>query len=160
MSTTDTSGDDDGPESAPTDFVVDAGVALKWYVAEPLEAEAKRLLDPACTLHVPELFFAEFANILWKKARLLKAPELTIDEGRDILGLLAGVPLTAHPMAPLLEAAYDLAIGPERMTVYDCCYLALARAMDCRLVTADRPFYDALVGSPHGRHLHWVADPL
>ncbi len=94
-------------------FVIDAGVAIKWYVPEVHEAEARRFLD-----------------------------------------------LTVHPMAPLLEGAYDLAVGPERLTVYDSCYLALARALGCRLVTADRAFYDALIKSPHGAHLHWVSDPI
>ena len=64
------------------DLVVDAGVAIKWYVPEIHEREAKRFLDPAHTLHVPDLFFPEFGNILWKKARLLKVPEITEEEGR------------------------------------------------------------------------------
>jgi predicted nucleic acid-binding protein len=143
-----------------TDLVVDAGVAIKWYIPEIHEREAKRFLDPACTLHVPELFFPEFGNIVWKKARLLKAPEITAEEGRDIIDLLLGVSLTVHPMAPLLKAAYQLALGPKRATVYDCCYLALACALRCRLATADRLFYDAFVKGPQGAHLLWVADPM
>jgi predicted nucleic acid-binding protein len=142
------------------DFVIDAGVAITWYVPEVHEVEARRFLDPSFTLHVPELFFPEFGNILWKKARVLKVPEITVGEGRDIIGLIWKVALTVHPMAPLLEAAYDVAVGPERPTVYDSCYLALARALECRLVTADRAFYDALIKSPDGAHLHWVADPI
>src|SRR5207244_13349635 len=110
---------------------------IKVYLPAVHEAEAKRFLDPAFALHVPELFFPEFGNILWRKARLLKRPEITVDEGRDILRLLLGVALTAHPMTPLLEAAYNIAVGPERPTVYDGCYLVLARWLGCRLVTAD-----------------------
>jgi predicted nucleic acid-binding protein len=142
------------------DLVVDAGVAIKWYVPEIHEAEAKRLLSPTSTLHVPELFFPEFGSIVWKKARLLKVPELTEEEGRDILRLLLAVDLEVHSMAPLLESAYKIAVGPERATVYDTCYLALALVLGCRLVTADRAFYDALKGGPHGAHLLWVADPI
>jgi predicted nucleic acid-binding protein len=140
--------------------VIDAGVAIKWYVPEVHEAEAKRFLDPAIRLHVPELFYPEFGNIVWKKARLLKAPEITEAEGRDILDLLLGVSMTVHPMAPLLKAAYDLAVSPARPTVCDACYLILAVALGCRLVTADRPFYDALQGGPYGPRLLWVADPI
>ena len=142
------------------DFVVDAGVAIKWYVPEVHEAEAKRLLSPTYTLHVPELFFPEFGSIIWKKARLLKVPELTEEEGRDILRLLLAVDLQVHPMAPVLESAYTIAVGPERAAVYDSCYLTLALVLGCRLVTADRAFYDALKGGPHGAHLLWVADPI
>jgi predicted nucleic acid-binding protein len=141
-------------------FVVDAGVAIKWYVPESDEAEAKRFLASGFELHVPELFFPEFGNIVWKKARVLKIPEMTTDEGLDTIRLLLGVSLTVHPMAPLLEAAYEIAAGPARPTVYDCCYLVLAEALGCRLVTADRAFYSALKPSRHGPHLLWVADPI
>jgi predicted nucleic acid-binding protein len=93
------------------------------------------------------------------KSRLLQAPEITVDVGRDIIDLLLGVSIAVHPMAPLLKAAYELAIAPKRATVYDCCYLALASALGCRLATADRPFYDAVIDGPLGAHLLWVADP-
>lgn len=146
--------------SMPTDFVVDAGVAFKWYVPEVHDAEAKRFLDPAFILHVPDLFYPEFGNIVWKKACLLKAPEITVDEGRDILDLLLGVSLAVHPTAPLLKSAYEIAVTPARPTVYDCCYLALATTLGCRLVTADQAFYNALKVSPLGSRLLWVADPI
>jgi predicted nucleic acid-binding protein len=148
------------PKLGMTDLVVDAGVAIKWYVPEIHEREAKRFLDPACTLHVPDLFFPEFGNIVWKKARILKVPEITAEEGRDIIDLLLSISLTVHPIAPLLKAAYELALGPKRATVYDCCYLALASALGCRLATADRVFYNAFIDGPHGANLLWVADAI
>ena len=141
------------------DLVVDAGVAIKWYIPEVHEAEAKRLLSPTCTLHVPELFFPEFGSIVWKKARLLKVPELTEEEGRDILRLLLAVDLEVHPMAPVLEPAYTIAVGPDARRFTTVAILP-ALLLGCRLVTADRAFYDALKGGPHGAHLLWVADPL
>jgi hypothetical protein len=52
------------PHRDVTDLVVDAGGAIKWYVPEIHEREAKWFLDPAITLHVPELFFPEFGNIV------------------------------------------------------------------------------------------------
>jgi predicted nucleic acid-binding protein len=151
-----------GPQAhlAADRFVVDAGVAIKWYIPESDEAEAKRFLHSGFELHVPELFFPEFGNIVWKKARVLKVPEMTTGEGRDTIRLLLGVSLTVHPMAPLLEAAYEIATGPGRPTVYDCCYLVLAEALGCRLVTADRLFHDAMKKTSHAPYLLWVADPI
>jgi predicted nucleic acid-binding protein len=146
--------------STPTDFVVDAGVAIKWYVPELHDAEAKRVLDPAFTLHVPELFYPEFGIVVWKKACVRKPPEITVDEGRDILDLLLGVSLSVHPTAPLLRFAYEIAVTLPRPTAYDCFYLALANALRCRLVTADQAFHNALKGSSHGPRLLWVADPI
>ena len=49
---------------------------------------------------------------------------------------------------------------PGAATVYDCCYLALADALGCRLVTANRKFHDALKTSTHGPRLLWVGDPI
>lgn len=146
--------------TGPFELVIDAGVAIKWYVPEIHDVEAKRFLSPAFSLHVPELFYPEFGSIVWKKARVLKTPEISEDEGRDILDLLLGVDLTVHPMPPGLKAAYDLAVSPARPTVYDSSYLTLADALNCRLVTADRKFYDAMKGEPLGHLLLWVADPI
>jgi predicted nucleic acid-binding protein len=146
--------------AVPRPVVIDANVAVKWYVPEVHEAEAKRFLDPGFELHVPDLLFTEFGNIVWKKARLLKAPELTEQDARDIVRHLLSVSLTAHPTALLLTEAVELALGSQRSTVYDCCYLALARTLGCRLVTADRTFYDAHRGGGDAAHLLWVADPI
>jgi predicted nucleic acid-binding protein len=46
----------------------------------------------------------------------------------------------------------------DRRSVYDCTYLAMAIQEDCRLVTADRRFYDALKNGPFASRLLWVGD--
>jgi predicted nucleic acid-binding protein len=57
-------------------FVMDASVAAKWFLppsGEPLSAEARNLLstyaDGRVRFAVPDLFWAECANILWKAVR-------------------------------------------------------------------------------------------
>lgn len=105
-----------------TVFVVDSSVGMKWFVPEVHSADAQRLQDPAHELHVPTFFDVEMGNILWKK---LQRGELTRDEADDILNQLPGLPLTRHPVAPLMSAAFDLAAQTQR-TAYDCLYLALA----------------------------------
>jgi predicted nucleic acid-binding protein len=56
------------------DVVVDASVVIKWFVAEPHSAEARKLLTDhqAGTLNflVPDLLYAEVGKIVWKKHRL------------------------------------------------------------------------------------------
>jgi predicted nucleic acid-binding protein len=54
-------------------YVIDASVAVKWVLpaaSEPLSSEALALLksyaEGALRFVVPDLFWAEFANILWK----------------------------------------------------------------------------------------------
>ena len=46
-------------------WVVDASAAAKWLAPEPESAQADTLLEH--DLVVPDLVFAEVANILWKK---------------------------------------------------------------------------------------------
>ncbi|MBI4482062.1 MAG: type II toxin-antitoxin system VapC family toxin [Acidobacteria bacterium] len=48
-------------------FVVDASVAMKWFVPEAHQDAALRLLDDSCELLAPDFMAAEFGNILWKK---------------------------------------------------------------------------------------------
>ena len=45
-------------------FVVDASVAVKWYVPEEHSEIALLLLDDNFSRIVPRLFFSEFGNIL------------------------------------------------------------------------------------------------
>ncbi len=50
-------------------LVVDASVAVKWFVMEPLRAEAKRLVERREPLYAPDLIFAEVTNAAWKMVR-------------------------------------------------------------------------------------------
>jgi predicted nucleic acid-binding protein len=50
-------------------YVVDASVAVKWYLPEPESDAAGRLLDPEHDLIAPDLLFAEVGNALWKRWR-------------------------------------------------------------------------------------------
>jgi predicted nucleic acid-binding protein len=142
----------------PGDLVLDASVAIKWYVPEVHTAEALRFMSPAFAMHVPSFFAAECGNTIWKKVGQRR--ELTPGRGREILDELFAYPRQVHDSEALVPLAFDLAIviGNPKLAVYDFIYLALAVGLDCRLVTADRPFYDALAGGLHGHRLLWVAD--
>lgn len=48
-----------------TRYVVDASVAVKWLVREPLSHEASLLLTGEVSLMAPDLLYAEAANALW-----------------------------------------------------------------------------------------------
>lgn len=141
-----------------TPCVIDASVALKWYVPEIHHESALRLLGRQLRgqlhFHVPDLFLAETGNILWKKVR---AGELERRQMRQIAEALWAVPKTVYPTGILLPAALDLATELDR-TVYDCLYLALAGALDCSLVTADQRLHRGLRNTPWESLLTWVAD--
>jgi len=135
-------------------FIVDASIAVKWYVPEIHTEAAARLLDPAHELHAPDLILPEFGSIIWKKIR---RGEITVHKGCEIIGAFLAVPVLKHPATVLLESAFETAHGTAQ-TVYDCTYLALAVALECQMVTADEKFYRALKAGSLASFLLWVED--
>jgi len=130
-------------------YVVDASVALKWFIPEAHSPEAAALLDPAHSLHSPDLLFAEVGNTLWKKTR---RRELSPAEARLVLRGLASVPLDITPARALIGGALDLALHVG-CTAYDAMYLALAVHHDCRLVMADHRLRELIGRKALARHI-------
>ena len=57
-------------------FVIDANVAIKWYLDEPSSEIARRLLDGDDDLIAPEHILAEVGQALWRLAReVLRWPQ-------------------------------------------------------------------------------------
>jgi predicted nucleic acid-binding protein len=136
-------------------YVVDANVAVKWFVPEHLSDEATRLLDDRHELACPDLLWPELGNVLWKKAR---AGQLTAQEAARIVQSLDEFPLTVFPSRLVLEGALEIALGTGR-SVYDSVYVALAVALECPLVTADERLVNSLAGGALAAHVVWVAAP-
>jgi len=112
-------------------LVVDASVAVKWVVPEPHSDQAAALLDH--TLVAPDLFFAECANVLWKK---LRRGDLTEEEASIAARTLEQVDVVVVPSRAYLGRAVAIAAALEH-PAYDAIYLAVAEAFGLRLVTAD-----------------------
>ena len=111
--------------------MVDASVAIKWFVDELDSARAARLLTRP--LSAPDLLAAECANVLWKKA--VRA-ELSLDEAEAIALALEGAAVALHPTRAHLAGATRIACELG-CPAYDCFYLALAQGLQRPLVTAD-----------------------
>jgi predicted nucleic acid-binding protein len=118
--------------------VMDASVGIKLFVEEEGSDLTDRLLrqlaeDPSALFFVPDLFFVECANILWKYVRRFGYPAENAHQ--DVADLQA---LNLHIVstADLLPLAFELALQYE-ITAYDACYAALAQQLDLPLVTAD-----------------------
>ena len=135
-------------------YVVDASIAVKWYVPEVFEQEATRLLNGKHRLHIPELILPEFANIVWKKA---KRGEITQAEGEKINAAFARKRWTIHSHKRIIKSAYTGAAATGQ-TVYDWTYLALAISLSCEFATADEKFYKALENTAFRKNLKWVGD--
>lgn len=131
----------------PVTCVVDASVGIRLFVAEDYSEEVQLLFeqslaDPDASLHVPDLFFIECANILWKKVRRGEYPEsLPMESIADLRALN----LRATPTVELMECALEIACT-HGVTAYDACYVALAERSGMPLLTADDRLAEALKG--------------
>jgi predicted nucleic acid-binding protein len=143
----------EGP--TPIDVVVDASVAVQWYLPEAQSEVADRLLDDGYRRHVPDLLFLEVAGVLWKRCH--QRGEISAEEVTTIRTRLDEAPLRIHSTRDLLDDAVGLALETGR-TVYDCVYLALAAQLELPVVTADRKLVNAMAGSPTGIVVKWIGD--
>lgn len=123
-----------------TKFVVDANVAIKWVLSEVHSEIAWSLLDDSHELLVPDYFFSEIGNILWKRVR---RGETTLEQAQHDLTVLMSGDLQVYSSQYLMPLALDIAVRIDQ-AVYDCVYLALAVTNQCQMVTADERFYNSL----------------
>jgi predicted nucleic acid-binding protein len=132
-----------------TTLVVDASVAVKWFLPEPDAPAAVALLDGKHRLMAPDLIWAEFANIIRKQHR-----RGSLDDKRAlaIVEQFRASPLDIHDSAGLLPDALALAIQTDR-TAYDCLYAALAVREQCALVSSDECLVNALTQRGLGRYV-------
>jgi predicted nucleic acid-binding protein len=134
-------------------FVIDASVAAKWVLIEPHTEIAHRIVKTKKLL-APDLLWAELGSVLWARRR---RGEFGLLYARDMLGELRALPITIYPILPLLPAALDVAIAVDH-SLYDCLYLALAEAEDCRVVTADLRFHRSITGGFWADRIVWIED--
>src|SRR2546426_12726252 len=125
--------------------VIDASVAVKWFLPEPHSDKATKLLtdfrNSKLDLTAPDLLISEVANALFKRTTKLK--HISAPEAAGIYTDLMEVQLNLHPTPSLVEAALGLSIKHEH-PVYDMVYLVLALDLGCDLITADEPFVNKL----------------
>jgi predicted nucleic acid-binding protein len=130
-----------------TPFVLDASVAAKWYLPErdeTLVRPARQLLGDYLrndvAFIVPDIFWPEFGNIMWKAARVER---ITPDRSFSGLALLKDLNIPTYPSSDFLAEALQIALVHGR-TFYDSLYVALAVRTKANLITADERLANAL----------------
>ena len=114
-------------------MVVDASVAVKWFLPETGSDLALSLLASDAVFHAPELLRLEIANALWKNVlKKIVAREVFAMAAREIERVIGHW----HDPAPFVEAAFGHACDHSH-PIYDFIYLELARSLGTQLVTAD-----------------------
>jgi predicted nucleic acid-binding protein len=128
-------------------YVIDASVAAKWILpanGETLTREAlallKRYAAGELRFVVPDLFWAEFANILWKAVQQERLPPASAETALHAMRDRNFPTVSSHA---LLAEAFAISSAFDR-TVYDALYVALALTSKSQLITADQRLANAL----------------
>ncbi|OLP56168.1 hypothetical protein BJF92_20460 [Rhizobium rhizosphaerae] len=138
-------------------YVVDASVAVKWFVFEGDHKMAQALVAIDVALTAPDLIFAELANVLRRKVR---GGLVTEDQAREALETMQTTFSAAVRSSDLLQRAFELSAMLDH-SVYDCLYLACAdQAEDRILVTADDKFVAKAVSAGHGHKIITLSDAV
>lgn len=121
-------------------LVIDASVAVKWFLDEPLQENARQILFRETALHAPDLLIPEVANAVWK--RLLRN-EIEMPQAQEIMQTVSHPFASLLPSAVLGERALEFACDLQH-PAYDCFYLACAEAVEGVVVTADARLLSAV----------------
>src|SRR3569623_1938970 len=135
-------------------LVIDASVAIKWYVREDHSETALTLINEEIDLHAPQLLIAEIGNVLWAKAR---SGDLQQDQAIRIADALLRRQITYHSLSELLKKGLTHAVRSS-IPIYDRMYLTLAQQLECRYVTADRRFFLAARRSNAKSTVMWIEE--
>jgi len=125
-------------------MIVDASVAVKWFVPEPGSDRAEVLLAPRQPLVAPDLILPETLSALWKALRRRIVTEDAYAAAAAALPRMFG---RLMPAVHLVVRAASMAKALDH-SPYDCIYLALAEAEGDVLVTADMKFLETLEATP------------
>ena len=134
---------------SPITCVVNASIGIQLVVKETLSAQVTDLFrnligNSPARLYVPDLFYLECANILWKYYKRFGYTRIQVEQG---IALLRGLDIIVVPVTQIIESAvhHSLLHG---ITAYDACYVALADEHNLPLVTADLRLLNTMQHSP------------
>ncbi len=133
----------------PRSCVIDASVVIKLFLPEVhspvIQAYFLELDSPApIELYVPDLFYVECTNILWKAMRW---GSYTLAQARQDLQNLKEMALASTPTAELFNRAIDIAVAYS-ITAYDACYVVLGERLSLPVLTADNHFVNTMANTP------------
>ncbi|KQY26019.1 hypothetical protein ASD31_20615 [Rhizobium sp. Root482] len=131
-------------------FVVDASVAVLWFVEEPGHRKAVAIAENPNRLIAPDLIFPEVGNVLRRKVRsgLIAESQAMIsiqNLGRAFTRII--------PSQALIDDAFAMASRLDH-SAYDVVYLACAlREPGSVLVTIDEKFRAKAINAGFGAHI-------
>jgi len=122
------------------EYVVDSSIVTKWFLVETNSEQAIELRNEFATgrlrLAVPTLLFYEVTNAL-RFSGVFNETALSL-AAKSLSKYRFGI---WRPRGKLLELAAQLSVR-ENVTVYDACYVALAKRLKTTLLTHDKELLD------------------
>lgn len=121
-------------------LVLDASAAIEAVLGRSLAVKIIEKLEHADRVSVPDLYFAEVANALWKYVR---AGDLQVDDAQTLLSTAASFADDALPARDLATEALATseAFGHP---VYDALYAITARREGAAVCTIDKRLLELL----------------
>jgi predicted nucleic acid-binding protein len=116
---------------SPNVVVVDASILAPAVVDGAAAGRSARDRLRHEVIAGPDLVYVEVASVI---RRQVMSGRLTADQAGAAVDDLLDLTLSVFPTAPLLPRAWDLR---DNLTTYDACYVALAEALGCVLLTGD-----------------------
>jgi predicted nucleic acid-binding protein len=132
-----------------SDLVIDASVAVKWFVLEDGTDKAGEVLKSDRALLAPRLIVTEVANALARKSH---QNLVTPREASEYVGVLPRFVAKLIDVDDLIETALEHSCS-YRHPIYDFIYLEAARRSDTQLLTADGRFIARIDGTPLAKHV-------
>jgi len=120
--------------------VIDASIAIKWFVPENLREQALDVLKAEDHLAAPDLLIPDLASLALEKAR---RNEISSLQARTIMSGIESSGLELMPASIVCDRAIEIADTLDR-SAYDCFYIATAERLDTTLITADARLCTAL----------------
>ncbi|MDK7741916.1 type II toxin-antitoxin system VapC family toxin [Helcobacillus massiliensis] len=121
--------------------VLDASAIVEMLVGEADRTWWSDVL--ASDLHAPQLLDIEVMSVL---RGLERGRRITAESAEQAWAVMSDLSVTRHPFAVTAPRVWELR---HQFTTYDASYVALAEALDARLLTCDRklaaPGHRALV---------------
>lgn len=122
--------------SGPSQIAIDASAFVELLLRTPAGLAIARIVAGA-EMIAPDVINPETMQSLRK---LERGGKLSGERATTAVARLARSDLTRVPTSGLIKDAWSLRAN---VSAYDACYVALARALDCPLLTTDAPLQRA-----------------
>lgn len=130
-------------------FVLDASVAVKWFLPEIHQAESFNLLKSNPVLIAPEFLKVEFDSILSKWCR---SGRVNYERAEEVRSVFNKIKIYFVDLDDIADISFEIS-AKMPVTYYDALYLCTAKLYECKMVTFDRKLYKSVKDSEFETYL-------